>query len=65
MYKQAADELQLRMGNIQKIDKELYKTLQGSVNRDQELLNKALSGLARGESREEIAKILNQIIGHW
>ncbi len=64
MYKQAADELQLRMGNIQKIDKELYKTLQGSVNRDQELLNKALSGLARGESREEIAKILNQIIGH-
>jgi len=50
------------MNNIQSIDKEIYKTLKGSVNRDQELLDKASSALARGEPRENIAKILQQII---
>lgn len=30
----AGEELSLRMVNIQSIDKEIYKTLQGSVNRD-------------------------------
>ena len=51
------------MNNIQSIDKEIYKTLQGSVNRDKELLDKASTALARGERREEIAKILQMIIG--
>ncbi len=50
------------MLNIQSIDKEIYKTLQGSVNRDRELLDRAASALARGERREEVAKILQQII---
>ena len=62
-YKKAGDELTLRMNNIQSIDKEIYKTLQGSVNRDKELLDKASTALARGERREEIAKILQMIIG--
>ena len=50
------------MTKIQSLDKEIYKTLQGSVNRDRELLDKAASCLARGERREEVAKILEQII---
>jgi hypothetical protein len=33
-FKKAGEELSLRMVNIQSIDKEIYKTLQGSVNRD-------------------------------
>jgi len=33
------------------------------VNRDKELLERASSALARGEKREEIARILQQIIG--
>ena len=33
-YKKAGDELTTRVNNIQSIDKEIYKTLQGSVNRD-------------------------------
>lgn len=61
-YKKAVDELSLRMNNIQSIDKEIYKTLQGSVNRDKELLERASSALARGEKREDVAKILQQII---
>ena len=50
------------MNNIQSIDKEIYKTLQGSVNRDKELLERASTALARGEKREDVAKILQQII---
>ena len=46
------------MTKIQSLDKEIYKTLRGSVNRDKELLDKAASSLARGEKREEVAKIL-------
>lgn len=61
-HKRGAEELSVRMGNIQSIDKEIYKTLQGSVNRDKELLDRASSALARGERREDIAKILEQII---
>jgi len=33
------------------------------VNRDKELLERASNALARGEKREEIARILQQIIG--
>ena len=62
-FKKAGEELTTRVGNIQSIDKEIYKTLQGSVNRDKELLDKASSALARGEKREDIARILQQIIG--
>jgi hypothetical protein len=50
------------MNSIQSIDREIYKTLQGSVNRDKELLDRASSALARGERREDIAKVLQQII---
>ncbi len=52
----------MRMANIQSIDKEIYRTLQGSVNRDKLLLEKASSALARGEKREEVAKILQNIL---
>ena len=62
-FKKAGEELTTRVNNIQSIDKEIYKTLQGSVNRDRELLDKASSALARGEKREDIAGILQQIIG--
>ena len=62
LFKKGAEELQVRMNNIQSLDREIYKTLQGSVNRDKELLDKATSALARGERREEVAKILEQII---
>ena len=61
-FKKAVEELSLRMNNIQSIDKEIYKTLQGSVNRDKELLERASTALARGEKREDVAKILQQII---
>jgi DNA repair ATPase RecN len=61
-FKKGADELQLRINNIQAVDREIYKALQGSVNRDRELLDKAATALARGERREEVAKILQQII---
>lgn len=61
-FKRAAEELQLRINNIQSVDKEIYKALQGSVNRDRELLERASAALARGERREDIAKILEQII---
>jgi wobble nucleotide-excising tRNase len=60
--KRAVEELSERMGNIQSIDKEIYKTLQGSVNRDKELLERASSALARGERREDVARVLQQII---
>ena len=33
-YRRAGEELRVRMGNIQQLDKEIYRTLQGSVNRD-------------------------------
>lgn len=62
LYQKGTQELQNRITNIQSIDRELYKTLQSSVNRDRELLQRATQGLARGERREEIAKILQQII---
>jgi predicted RNase H-like nuclease (RuvC/YqgF family) len=62
-YKKASEELGTRMTNIQSIDREIYKTLQGSVNRDKELLDRASSALARGERREDIARILQQILG--
>lgn len=51
LFKKGAEELQVRMNNIQSLDREIYKTLQGSVNRDKELLDKATSALARGERR--------------
>ena len=57
-YRQAGEELRVRMNNIQSLDKEIYRTLQGSVNRDRELLDKAASALARGEKREQVARIL-------
>jgi len=50
-FKNAGEELSTRVANIQSIDKEIYKTLQGSVNRDKELLDKASASLARGETR--------------
>jgi hypothetical protein len=52
----------VRVNNIQAVDREIYKALQGSVNRDRELLDKASAALARGERREEVAKILQQIV---
>lgn len=62
-YKKAGEELSTRMHNIQSIDSEIYKTLKGSVNRDRELLDRASSALARGDRREDVARILQQIIG--
>lgn len=61
-FKKAAEELQVRVNNIQSVDKEIYKALQGSVNRDKELLDRATAGLARGDRREDIAKLLEQIV---
>lgn len=60
--KRAASEIEVRMNNIQSVDKEIYKNLQNSVNRDKELLEKAASALARGEKREDVSAILEQII---
>jgi hypothetical protein len=37
-YKKGVEELQVRMGNIQKVDKEIIKILKSSPNRDRELL---------------------------
>lgn len=63
--KRAASEIEVRMNNIQSVDKEIYKNLQNSVNRDKELLEKAASALARGEKREDVSAILEQIITSW
>ena len=47
-YQKAANELQLRMNNIQSIDKEIYKNLKGASMRDKELLERASTALVRG-----------------
>lgn len=61
-YKNAIVELQKSMNNIQSVDREIYRQLQNLSNRDQELLDKATTSLARGASREEVANILDKII---
>jgi hypothetical protein len=58
----AGEELATHMKNIQEVDREIYKTLQGAENRDRVLLERAASGLARGESREEVGRVLQQIL---
>lgn len=58
----AGEELGTHMKNIQEVDREIYKTLQGAENRDRVLLERAASGLARGESREEVGRVLQQIL---
>ncbi len=60
--RRAGEELKVRMGNIQQLDKEIYRTLQGSVNRDKELLDQDGTALARGQKREDVAKILEQLL---
>lgn len=50
------------MKNIQSIDKEIYKQLKGASTRDKELLERASSALARGEAREGVMRILEQIV---
>ena len=50
------------MNNIQSVDREIYKQLKGLSNRDQELLDRATSALARGAPRDEVASILERII---
>ena len=61
-YRNAIVELQKSMNNIQSVDREIYKQLKGLSNRDQELLDRATSALARGATREEVATILERII---
>ena len=46
MYRKAGSELDLRINNIQTIDKEIYKNLKGATQRDRELLQKAINALA-------------------
>ena len=51
-YRQAIQELQKIMNNIQSVDREIYKQLKTLSNRDQELLDTATSALARGATRD-------------
>jgi phage shock protein A len=50
-YKSAIVELQRSMNNIQSVDREIYRQLKNLSNRDQELLERATTALARGASR--------------
>jgi DNA repair exonuclease SbcCD ATPase subunit len=61
-YQKASNELEIRMNNIQAIDKEIYKQLKSASTRDKELLERANGALLRGEPRENILRILEQIV---
>jgi phage shock protein A len=50
-YRSAIVELQRSMNNIQSVDREIYRQLKNLSNRDQELLERATTALARGASR--------------
>lgn len=47
-YQKASSELEVRMNNIQAIDKEIYKQLKTASSRDKELLERAQAALLRG-----------------
>lgn len=50
------------MNNIQAIDKEIYRQLKTASQRDKELLERASTALARGESKENVIRILEQVV---
>lgn len=60
--KKSGEELGTHMRNIQEVDREIYRTLEGAENRERVLLERAASGLARGESREEVGRVLQQLL---
>lgn len=57
-YQKASNELEVRMNNIQAIDKEIYRQLKSASGRDKELLERANAALLRGESKENVLRIL-------
>ena len=61
-YRGAIVELQKSMNNVQSVDREIYRQLKNLSNRDQELLDRATTALARGQPREEVAGILERIV---
>lgn len=61
-FQSAAKELEIRMNNIQAIDKEIYKQLKSASTRDKELLERANAALLRGEPKENVLRILEQIV---
>jgi hypothetical protein len=50
------------MNNIESIDKEIYKQLKSASTRDKELLERASSALLRGEPKENVIRLLEQIV---